>query len=162
MRLLHTSRLSVEEFTERKSYGTLVASKTDAVEEYAVPRYAILSHTWGDEEVLFTDIRDAKSLALARYKAGYEKIQGSCQLARKEGYDWIWIDTCCINKRSSAELSEAINSMFRWYRKAAVCYVYLSDAKGTQPMYMQDDVVAGDLIWNNRVPPRWYSRGWKL
>ncbi|KAI6138370.1 hypothetical protein BKA82DRAFT_58501, partial [Pisolithus tinctorius] len=47
--------------------------------------------------------------------------------AVKDGYEWLWIDTCCIDKRSSSELSEAINSMFRWYRDAQVCYAYLND-----------------------------------
>ncbi|WDK11025.1 HET domain-containing protein [Colletotrichum graminicola] len=68
-------------------------------------------------------------------KKGYTKILQSCERASQDGYDWIWIDTCCIDKTSSTELSEAINSMFQWYREPNVCYVYLSDATGTQPFY---------------------------
>ena len=88
-----------------------------------IPKYAILSHRWEDNEVLYKEFKKGK----AYEGPGLKKIQESCALAAKEGYDWIWIDTCCIDKRSSAELSEAINSMYEWYKKSAVCYVYLSD-----------------------------------
>lgn len=68
------------------------------------PRYAILSHTWEDDEILFFDI--VRQDQDWRWKAGAGKVLGSCQVARNQGYKFIWIDTCCIDKSSSAELSE--------------------------------------------------------
>ncbi|KAI1337202.1 heterokaryon incompatibility protein-domain-containing protein [Xylariaceae sp. FL0016] len=88
-----------------------------------IPAYAILSHTWGDEEVTFQDMQTNK----AHTKMGYEKIWLTCEQARYNNLKWAWVDTCCIDKASSAELSEAINSMYQWYAKSKVCYAYLSD-----------------------------------
>src|ERR1051326_6237921 len=87
-----------------------------------IPRYAIFSHTWGaeDEEITFKDILKRRS----KSKSGYAKIQFCGKQAGKDGLDYFWADTCCIDKSSSAELSEAINSMFRCYRNAEKCYVY--------------------------------------
>src|SRR5690242_20013356 len=76
-----------------------------------VPDYVILSHTWGPEEVSFYDIKDSEA---RRRSKGFDKIVGCCQQALQDGFEWVWIDTCCIDKRSSAELSEAINSMYEW------------------------------------------------
>ncbi|EFQ93704.1 hypothetical protein PTT_08826 [Pyrenophora teres f. teres 0-1] len=111
------------------------------------PKYAILSHTWEEEEVLFEDIRRA-SRAGIESKRGFYKLKQACEQALADGYDFVWVDTCCINKGSSAELSEAINSMFRWYTEASVCYAYLSDA-----------------IYGKELPlsqSRWFGRGWTL
>ncbi|KAL8890273.1 MAG: hypothetical protein Q9215_002561 [Flavoplaca cf. flavocitrina] len=119
--------------------------------------YAILSHTWGDGEVLFEDLPKPVSKELP----GHRKIEQSCALARSQNWDTIWIDTCCINKSSSAELSEAINSMYAWYRRSSVCYVYLSDfslsvddhgASGIRNSAFRDDF----------KKCRWFSRGWTL
>jgi hypothetical protein len=87
--------------------------------------YAILSHTWGedDEEVTFEDLKDGSG----KTKNGYKKLRFCGQQAARDGLQYFWVDTCCINKSRDSELSEAINSMFRWYRKAAICYVYLAD-----------------------------------
>lgn len=90
-----------------------------------IPEYAILSHVWGPEEVSFQDITGDRSAA--EKKAGYEKVRESCKLAAQNGYAYIWIDTCCIDKTSSTELAEAINSMFQWYKGSKICYAYLSD-----------------------------------
>ncbi|KAI6143099.1 heterokaryon incompatibility protein-domain-containing protein, partial [Pisolithus tinctorius] len=99
--------------------------------------YAILSHRWGD---------------------GSEKIIKSCEQARKDGYEWLWIDTCCIDKRSSAELSEAINSMYRWYQNAGVCYAYLNDVDvSVFPTKRDDSNYAESNGW-----PVWFVRGWTL
>ena len=77
-----------------------------------IPPYAILSHCWEDEEVVFSDLDDLEE---ARKKKGFAKLQKTCELAIEDGFEYAWIDTCCIDKSSSAELSEAINSMFSWY-----------------------------------------------
>jgi hypothetical protein len=90
-----------------------------------VPQYAILSHTWEEEEVSCADYLEGKHLT-SRMK-GYAKIDKTCQMAAREGIPYAWIDTCCIDKRSSAELTEAINSMFRWYERAVVCFAFMSD-----------------------------------
>lgn len=106
MRLLHTKTLTFEEFYDSK-----------------VPKYAILSHRWGEKEVSFKEMRKGT----AQPGPGLSKIHGFCSLAAEHGYEWGWIDTCCIDKKSSAELRKAINSMFRWYGKAEVCFAYLSN-----------------------------------
>lgn len=86
------------------------------------PPYAILSHTWGAEEVTLQDCARAEYDESIKRKAGFQKIKGACRQAKKDNLKWLWCDTNCIDKRSSAELSEAINSMFAWYRFVD-CYV---------------------------------------
>jgi hypothetical protein len=90
-----------------------------------IPPYAILSHTWGndEEEVTFKDFAEGSK----DIKAGYQKIRFCAEQAGRDSLRYFWVDTCCIDKSNNAELSEAINSMFRWYRNATKCYVYLSD-----------------------------------
>ena len=90
-----------------------------------IPPYAILSHTWGADttEVTFEDLRNGTG----KDEPGYEKIRFCGEQARQHGLQYFWVDTCCINKANYAELQYAINSMFRWYRNATQCYVYLSD-----------------------------------
>ena len=78
-----------------------------------IPPYAILSHTWGSEEVSFSEMKKTKYRKYARLKKGFFKIEGCCAQAKKSGFAWAWVDSCCIDKRSSAELSEALNSMFQ-------------------------------------------------
>ncbi|KAI6040090.1 heterokaryon incompatibility protein-domain-containing protein [Pisolithus marmoratus] len=124
--------------------------------------YAILSHRWGTEvnygEMTGLATMEARKRNKVRERDGYQKIIRSCQQAEKDGYSWLWIDTCCIDKRSSAELSEAINSMYRWYRNAQRCYVYLGDvdesAFPTEQDFSRFDRSNG---W-----PEWFSRGWTL
>jgi hypothetical protein len=87
-------------------------------------QYAILSHTWGDDEVLFNEMRD---ISQARTKMGWAKIELTCNEAKRDGLSYAWVDTCCIDKSSSAELGEAINAMFEWYGKSTRCYAYLID-----------------------------------
>lgn len=96
------------------------------IREDVIPPYAILSHTWGNDEVL----QNMQSLSVKdapRSVPSLKRVIDAAKLAASDGYRWIWIDTCCIDKTSSAELSEAINSMYRWYESAGVCYVYLQD-----------------------------------
>ncbi|KAI7776252.1 hypothetical protein LA080_005539 [Diaporthe eres] len=114
--------------------------------------YAILSHTWGDDEVSY---KDFGNLEQARSKSSYDKIVRTCQLAESRGLRYVWIDTCCIDKSSSAELTEAINSMFRWYRQAEVCFAYISD------LPQRDGGPAVDWL-NDGCCYRWFTRGWTL
>ena len=119
-----------------------------------LPPYATLSHTWGEdhEEVSFNDlmIRPRKT------KAGYKKLGFCAQQAARDGLQHFWVDTCCIDKSNSTELSEAINSMFCWYRNAVKCYVYLSDVSTNDP----DQI---NLLWEPAFrKSRWFTRGWTL
>ena len=107
------------------------------------PRYAILSHTWEAEEVVFGHLNDV-SIDHAAMK-GWYKIEQSCDQAIKDGLDYVWADTLCIDKSSSTELSESINSMYAWYRDSAICYAYLVDL----PVSKLED-------------SRWFTRGWTL
>src|SRR5437762_5021524 len=120
--------------------------------------YAILSHTWrlDGAEVTFKDVLEGT----AERKAGYDKIRFCGEQAAHDGLQYFWVDTCSIDKSSSAELQEAINSMFHWYRNAAKCYVYLSDV--SSPAF---DTSTNDKF-NQPLPcesafrqSRWFTRG---
>lgn len=121
---------------------------------YEVPNYAILSHTWGadKDEVSFKDIIEDKDKA--KKKAGYAKLRFCAAQAAKDNLQYFWVDTCCIDKGSSAELAEAINSMFKWYSNSTVCYVYLTDVSDYSTLGM-DNLPS---LYNSR----WFSRGWTL
>jgi hypothetical protein len=106
----------------------LINYSTKRLEEFfgdRIPPYTILSHTWGDDEVTFADLMHHPAAAAG--KDGHRKIDFTCAQTLLDGHGHAWIDTCCIDKSSSAELSEAINSMFDWYAASVVCYAYLSD-----------------------------------
>jgi len=141
------------------------------------PRYAILSHTWGDEELSYLDFLFLNSnlpassagviQAFLRNPSadseGSVKVQESCKLARSRGLEWIWVDSCCIDKGSSAELSEAINSMWSWYSDAAECYVYLFDVSASPERSTADGSFrlssAAEAEFSTA---RWFGRGWTL
>jgi hypothetical protein len=128
----------------------LINCKSFLMEEFFgsnIPAYAILSHTWADEEVSFLEF--TTDLEAARLKAGFRKIGFTCRQAIVDGLDYAWVDTSCINKSSSAELSEAINSMFTWYKNASICYAYLSDVAKLQ-------------FPEQFLKSRWFQRGWTL
>ena len=124
------------------------------------PPYAILSHTWGEGEVTFQELGTPE----ARLKLGYQKIERCCAQAKSDGLDYAWIDTCSIDKRSSAELSEAINSMFRWYSEAQLCYAYLEDVS----LVRSEDAISGK--YTDPFPrtawgfpsSRWFKRAWTV
>ncbi|KAL7622570.1 hypothetical protein AAE478_008077 [Parahypoxylon ruwenzoriense] len=165
MRLLHTSSLALHEF-----HGT------------GVPPYAILSHTWVEgEEVSFHDFssslvppatrsksetgpRQTRATRPRREPSGLRKIRGACEVARNDGFAWIWIDTVCIDKASSAELTEAINSMYNWYRGSAVCYAYLADVPDpvSDLKRKRDDEGVDSETLRYFRRSRWFSRGWTL
>ncbi|KAI1262924.1 heterokaryon incompatibility protein-domain-containing protein [Xylariaceae sp. FL1019] len=107
MRLIRCDTLKLEEF-----YG------------YDIPPYAILSHTWGNNEVTFSDINAGEQPGSL---LDWAKINQTCRLAMEQRYEYVWVDTCCIDKSSSTELTEAINSMFAWYECSEVCFAYLDD-----------------------------------
>lgn len=124
----------------------LVNARTRQLESFHRPphNYAILSHTWGDVEVEFWEYVSPSSTSDRIQQ--YHKLHYACTQAIEDGLNYLWIDTICIDKTSSSELSEAINSMFRWYADAAVCYAYLEDVSGA----------------DNFNSSRWFTRGWTL
>ena len=141
---------------ERDNAGEFSLTK-DLVSD-DVPRYAILSHTWGadTEEVTFEDLMNG----VGKDKTGYNKIRFCGEQARRDGLRYIWVDTCCINKANNTELSEAINSMFRWYHNAAKCYVYLSDVSTTKRKASDQ---SSECPWESAFrASRWFTRGWTL
>lgn len=115
---------------QRKANGDIVFREPTSDN---IPVYAILSHTWGKEEVVFQDLEPGADMRRTMSKAGWRKIQFCVERAAIDGLQYFWIDTCCIDKRNAVELSAAINSMFRWYQDAARCYVYLSDVSRLDP-----------------------------
>lgn len=131
-------------------------SLTELYKNNSVPAYAILSHTWREgEEVTFAEFENGTG----EHKAGYKKIRFTAQQAQRDSLRYFWVDTCCIDKSSSAELSEAINSMFRWYKNVKRCYVYLSDVSSNtsnhNPKY--------SWRWRREFKKsRWFTRGWTL
>ncbi|KAL4074797.1 heterokaryon incompatibility protein-domain-containing protein [Scleroderma yunnanense] len=135
-------------------------------EQLESTEYGILSHCWGDGkmqiEVQFREMGQVTADEGARKSImgydGYKKIINSCRQARNDRLNWIWVDTCCINKESSSELSEAINSMFRWYENSMVCYAYLHDiSSSTLPTKIDKNRYPESDGW-----PKWFSRGWTL
>ncbi|KAI5364440.1 hypothetical protein J4E82_011451, partial [Alternaria postmessia] len=128
------------------------------------PPYAILSHTWSEnneDEVSYDDLRNETG----REKSGYAKLKFCAEQAAKDGLEHFWVDTCCIDKSSSAELSEAITSMFRWYKNSATCYVYLADVTtkkrrcGRESPEHETPTVTWMSAFRNS---RWFTRGWTL
>ncbi|RGP78322.1 hypothetical protein FLONG3_3458 [Fusarium longipes] len=133
MRLINVDTLKIQQF-----FGT------------RIPPYAILSHRWGDddEEVSFSDMTNGST-----EKTGMAKVIGCCNQAKKDQINYVWIDTCCIDKTSSKELDEAINSMFQWYRRASVCYTYMVD------------IPTDEDVWDPAskfYSSSWFQRGWTL
>lgn len=130
MRLVNVHTLKLEEFMEGQ-----------------VPPYAILSHRWTNEELTFKELlKDRADI----HKQGYKKLLGACRTAANYDVDYVWVDTCCIDKRSSEELSESINSMFTWYENAKVCLAYLQDVRSGPSL---------DESFRKSV---WFSRSWTL
>ena len=132
MYLINTETLCLEEFQSEEGL-----------------KYAILSHRWEEGEVTYQDME----LGRAQSKPGFTKIEKCCEEAKRNGLHYAWVDTCCIDKKSSAELSEAINSMYRWYKKAVVCYAFLSDASDSSSELETLSSFRDSL---------WFTRGWTL
>ncbi|KAI8710934.1 HET domain-containing protein [Fusarium sp. LHS14.1] len=135
MRLLHSDTYKLEEFGSHN-----------------IPLYAILSYRWGKDEIAYQDVGNIHH----GDGAGHDKVRKFCGMAKAHGFEYVWIDTCCIDKTSSAELSEAINSMYRWYQEAAVCYAYLADVP--TDTFDRDTRAIGPEFSESK----WFTRGWTL
>jgi hypothetical protein len=133
----------------------LINTSTLLLENFLAPPqgYAILSHRWGSEEVSFQEWQGDKSPI--QHREGYHKIRNACKQARADGHLYLWVDTNCIDKSSSAELSEAINSMFSYYRGSAICYAYLVDVP---PCTIDESRQPASRFWTSD----WFTRGWTL
>ncbi|KAJ8106602.1 hypothetical protein OPT61_g9427 [Boeremia exigua] len=151
----------------------LINATTRRLEQFSnertLPPYAILSHTWGDAEV--TQQQYLSALAsfqshktLTQGSPCFVKIDKSCLQACADGLAYVWIDACCIDRTSSAELSEAINCMYRWYQLARVCYVFLEDVEMPASGVCVRDPLLGpeDSLQEQLAHARWFTRGWTL
>lgn len=138
MRLINTSTLRLEDFRSTSR----------------LPDYAILSHRWraAFEEVTFHDFLDGTK----RDTAGWAKIVDFCKVALADDLKYCWIDTCCINKESSAEETRSINSMFAWYAGAKKAVVYLED------VHCEEVSVEGSDEQSTFASSEWFTRGWTL
>jgi tetratricopeptide (TPR) repeat protein len=129
--------------------------------------YAILSHRWGapGDEVTYKDLvecigKDMTDYNTIRDKPGYAKVKFCVEQAARDGLQYSWVDTCCIDKSNAVELSEAINSMFRWYNNAAKCYVFLNDVSLGE---MDIESPASQMEWEVAFQSsKWFARGWTL
>lgn len=135
MRLLNTTSLKLETF----------------LRPHDRPPYAILSHTWGDDEVTLQQFSRPDDI---RKHGGYTKIVSACEVASKRGLAYIWVDTICIDKTNSSELAEAIKLMFQWYQDSALCLAYLVDVHEASASHG-----AGAFQFSIS---RWFTRGWTL
>lgn len=148
MRFLHTETYELYEHYELPNHGN------------PLPRYAILSHTWlqeskeGVQEITYRDMKSAfAQLKNNTFKQkGWQKLKSYCNLARKDGWTWAWMDTCCIDKANPTDTQEAINAMFRWYRESKICYAYLEDV----------DLKDKKSLWDSFTHAMWFTRGWTL
>jgi hypothetical protein len=151
MRLLNTETIQLHHFVEHEE-----------------PVYAILSHRWEQDEVTFKDLTKRRNPD----SAGRKKVTRCCSFVKDLGFKWVWIDTCCIDKSSSAELSESINSMHKWYRGAKVCFAYLSDvacrpdeSERTYEEFMEEQDLGQSISVHTTYALRksaWFTRGWTL
>ncbi|KAI6003308.1 heterokaryon incompatibility protein-domain-containing protein [Pisolithus orientalis] len=156
--------LNVEAVLDRDKGIQQAGHKPDIMKELDdnTTSYAILSHRWGAEvsyeEMIGLMEMEEQQREEIRQRYGYQKIIKSCEQVTKDGYKWLWVDTCCIDKRSSSELSEAINSMCRWYRNAQVCYAHLNDVDASVfPTERNNNKFGESNGW-----PEWFMRGWTL
>ncbi|KAF9231607.1 heterokaryon incompatibility protein-domain-containing protein [Melanogaster broomeanus] len=119
------------------------------------PPYVAISHRWGAEkdEVSFQDMLQLATQPSAKNKPGFTKILGCVMQAKKHSLNYIWIDTCCIDKTNNTELQEAINSMWNWYQDCDRCFVYMNDVRSGQ----RPDAEDSDFSRS-----QWFRRGWTL
>lgn len=140
MRLLNATTYTFREFRQRESR----------------PQYAILSHRWFDEEITYATLNPSELQDGDSRSPQLDKIRNTCHVAREERLEWVWIDSCCINKDSSEELNRSINSMFKWYQEAAICYTYLSDVVAL------GQKMATFKRKGSEKDSEWFERGWTL
>lgn len=150
MYLLNTKTRTLSEFSDER-------------DDDRRPAFAISSHRWGESEILFHEMQSG---VFDRSSSGYRKIKAFCSLALSYAYDWVWVDTCCIDKKSSAEPSKAIDSMYRYYEMAQGCCVYMNDMTWDDPnegkrrskfrhsaWFPRVEVHSGPPVHSHLIPP---------
>ncbi|KAM7211801.1 Heterokaryon incompatibility protein (HET) domain containing protein [Rhypophila decipiens] len=140
----------------------LINTQTLALEEFSspIPPYAILSHRWETKEVTFKDYPSQIDPSNTNPMKGFTKIRYCIEQAKKDGLGYCWVDTCCIDKSSSAELSEAINSMYAWYRDSRVCYIYMADVDAVYTG--REDGARIQRLFAEFRASKWFTRDWTL
>ncbi|KAH0837771.1 heterokaryon incompatibility protein-domain-containing protein [Lanmaoa asiatica] len=146
--LIDTITIDLERARDTMEYAGKAQVKKNCKDDIKrLLKYAIFSHRWGEEEPEFRDMSSNVHGRRPTPKSlGYEKLQHFCEKAKEYGCEYVWSDTCCINKESSSELEEAIRSMYRWYRDAFVCIVYLAESSSVKDFPQEP----------------WFTRGWTL
>lgn len=116
--------------------------------------YVIISHVWRKKEVIYEDMVQFNKLEASKSREKPEsaaKIVGACKTVLRyynKKVEHLWLDTVCIDKKDPTELSMSINSMYRWYKEAEVCFAYLDDYPTMEvPIFTQS---------------KWFTRGWTL
>ena len=166
MRLLNVNTLAFKEFFDQD-----------------IPPYGILSHRWGEDEISHRDFRKGRGNGTLGYRkiidfCGFvherrifdfsalknlsknvdDELEGRSPILpgnEGEALRWVWIDSICIDKTSSQELSEAINSMYSWYANAEECYVYMRDVPSSEHTPAVE-------FWRTFDKSEWFTRGWTL
>ncbi|KAK2742724.1 het and ankyrin domain protein [Colletotrichum kahawae] len=108
MRLLHCLQQKIYHFTYPPSV-----------------QYAIFSHTWSsphDDEWLSYTPAGQRS-----HSTKQDIIRRVCNLALSHNLQYVWIDEACIDKSSSADVSETINSLPKYFQRATICFAFLVD-----------------------------------
>jgi hypothetical protein len=164
LRLLNTSTgllcdrgAQINAFQTSRAYNELLLSSmmhtdlpmesiTDTVTTYL--HCAMLSHRWGEQELLLHDIKD-KAVYESKEAGRFMKLRSFCKIARRAGYHWAWVDTCCIDQNNLVELQKSLNTMFTWYHHSALTVVYLSDV----PPSSKSGAMAKSA---------WNTRGWTV
>ena len=139
MRLLHAKDLVFKEFVGD-----------------SIPKYATVSHRWGDDELSYQGFLKDKGAYRDGHLQGYgwTKIVKACELTLDHGLEWVWLDTVCINKESSAELTEAINSMYQWYKGGSACFTFLPDVHNLESCTCELSSKS-TLVPSNKPPVYW-------
>ncbi|KAK8057980.1 HET-domain-containing protein [Apiospora phragmitis] len=149
MRFLNTTTFELEESSQANIHDN---------------GYAIFSHRWlAEGEVEFEDLKKhIDELRSSTHSLpGVSKIHDACVAARARGFKWLWMDTCCIDKKKSDEYATAINSMFNWYRNAKLCITFMADVKwrGSNAVSLGKEAFRSE---KENESSAWFRRGWTL
>ncbi|KAL4081386.1 hypothetical protein V8B97DRAFT_17785 [Scleroderma yunnanense] len=160
--------INVQAFIEREwsmSNRTTMDCETNVLEfrNDKTMAYAILSYRWSGQGVSYKEMTKLAKIGIqerdqVRRRYGYRQILNSCEQAKRDRYEWLWVDACCIDRRNAAEVVEANNATYRWFENSSICYVYLDDVSGTSlPTGRDDEKYSTSNGW-----PEWFSRAWTL
>lgn len=133
-----------------------------------VIKYAIFSHRWTASEPSYKDVcASGSSGSLGKYRstktAGLAKLVQLCETARAIGYKFVWSDTCCIDKDNTAELSEAIHAMYKWYSHSHLCIVHFAGSSSLEDFDQEPWFTRGWTLQELLAPRRikFFDKGWR-